>query len=240
MSSTATIYLLYITPPHNLSIRTLPLPPPPAATRATFLAALAEETHLPLTDRNVTLYWTLPHGAVRIAGGPSHTTTLLPTTIPVMTPVTVPYATWALSPQALVTPWTVVSPHSSGYYYHYCHDYLGATVQSSLVARPAVGFGTAYAAARVAAAVPATTYRAEPSRLEVSAVVHVVELRHVSEEQWPGYMSFGGGGLRLCVLVDVEGARARSPVVALRQDHDLPDRGGDQAPQETAADAEQV
>ncbi|EEY16937.1 predicted protein [Verticillium alfalfae VaMs.102] len=235
MSSTATIYLLYSIPPHNLSIRTLPLPLPPAATRAAFLAALAEETNLPLTDQNVTLYWTLPHGAVRIAGGPSPTTTLLPTTIPVITPLTIPYATWVLSPQALVTPRTVVSLHGSGYYYH--HHYLGATIQSSLVARPAVGFGTGYATARVAAAVPATTYGAEPSRLEVSAVVHVVALRHVSEEQWPGYMSFGGGGLRLCVLVDVEGARARS---GLQQDDVLPDRGGDQSPPYNAADAESI
>ncbi|CRK10863.1 hypothetical protein BN1723_009195, partial [Verticillium longisporum] len=234
MSSTATIYLLYTTSPHNLSIRTLPLPLPPAATRAACLATLAAETDLPLTDQDVTLYWTLPHGAVRIAGGPSQTTTLLPTTIPVITPVTIPFATWSLSPQALVTPWTVVSPHGSCYYH------LGATVQSSLVARPAVGFGTGYATARVAAAVPATTYCAEPSRLEVSAVVNVVELRHVSEEQWPGYMSFAGGGLRLCVLVDVEGARARSRIAALQQDDVLPDRGGDQTPQDTAADTEQV
>ncbi|KAM0277397.1 hypothetical protein ACHAQH_005837 [Verticillium albo-atrum] len=148
-------------------------------------------------------------------------------------PITVPYPTWHLSSQQLYTPWTAVYPFGS--------YYLGSTVHSSVVASPALSYGVGYATCRATASVPSTTYRSEPPRLDVSAMVKRVELMDVTEEQWPGYMSFAGDGLRLCVVVDVEGARAgRRVVVAQDDDASSSDPSGDRDPDIAAAGDDQA
>ncbi|KAM0335200.1 hypothetical protein ACHAQA_000242 [Verticillium albo-atrum] len=212
MPSTATIYLVYSSPPNTLCLRTIPLPLPqtPTPSREAFLAALRTATDLPITDRNVTLYWTHPHGAIRIAGGRSQTTTLLHTTVPVTTPVAYHYPTWSLSAHQLCTPWTAISPFGP--------SFLGSTVQNILVPQPAVGLGFGYTTSTMPASVPATTYRCEPFRLDVSALVNMVDFKDVTEAQWPGYLGFAGANLRLCIVVDVEGARAEGRVVASGDD----------------------